>query len=242
VNNRLFYRPALAMVVTWIVGGTALCQPERETPQIRVTGRATVSAQPERADVDIGVVTEAKEAQQAARLNADKLDAVRKAVIAAVGRDTKLETVDYSLQPVYRRQPEPKNEPTVSSYIVTNVLRVRELELTSVGKVIDAATDSGANTVSNIRFGLRDEEEVKTRALREAAVNARSKVDTLAAALGVRVGRILTVIEGEPDIIRPMPAYRGEMVMAQAASPTTPIEPNAIEIRASVTLVVEIAP
>jgi uncharacterized protein YggE len=130
----------------------------------------------------------------------------------------------------------------VSGYTATNLLRVRELELDSVGKVIDAATSSGANSVGNVSFGLRDEEEVKTRALREAAANARSKAVTLASALGVRVVRVLTATEGEPDVIRPMPMYRAEAAMAEARSPMTPIEPNAIEVRASVTLVVEISP
>lgn len=245
--NRLTLRPALTGVAAVILAaGPALCQPEpdheRQTPQIRVTGHATISVPPERADVDLGVVTEASEAQRAARLNAEKLDLVRKAVLAAAGPDTKLETVNYSLQPIYRRPPESRGEPTVSGYRVTNVLRVRDIALDSVGKVIDVGTTSGANTVSNIRFGLRNESEVKIRALREAAQDAKTKADTLARALGLRPGRILTVLEGEPNIIRPMPAYRAEMATAQAAGPPTPIEPNAIEVHANVTLVVEISP
>jgi uncharacterized protein YggE len=39
-----------------------------------------------------------------------------------------------------------------------------------------------------------------------------------------------------------MPMYRAEMAMASAASPQTPVEPGAIEVRASVTLVVEVSP
>lgn len=241
MRKRPVDRPALAGLVVLALAGPAIGQSQPDTPQIRVTGQATISVQPERAAVDLGVVTESTEARQAARLNADKVDAVRKAVLAVVGPEAKLETLNYSLQPVYRRAPEPGSEPTVSGYTVMNVLRVKELELDSVGKVIDAATNSGANTASNISFGLRDEDAVKTRALREAAADARSKVDTLATALGVRVVRILTVVEGEPDV-RPMPMFRAEMAMGQPGPVTTPIEPNAIEIRASVTLVVEIAP
>jgi uncharacterized protein len=241
-KHRPIHRSMLAGLAFVALCGTAIGQADPETPQIRVTGNAMVSVPPESADVDVGVVTEAAEAQQAARLNAEKVDAVRKALVAAVGPEVKLETTNYSLQPKYRRSPEPGNELTVSGYTATNVLRVKDLNLDSVGKVIDAATDAGANTVSNTSFGLRDEEEVKGRALRLAAANARSKVDALASALGVHAGRILRVIEGEPDVVRPVSMFRGEMAMAQGAPPTTPIEPNSIEVRASVTLIVEISP
>ena len=211
-----------------------------DSPQIRVTGRATVSVRPEEASVDVGVVTEAPEAKDAARLNAQKLDFVLKAIRNALGSGANFETVSYSLNPVYR-YPEPRTEPVLRGYSASNVVRVKELALDKVGEVIDLATSSGANSVSNIAFGLRDEAAAKARALREAAIDAKAKADALADALGVQVLGILSVSEGEPDIIRPLPTYRAEMAMAQAAPPT-PVEAGAIEVRASVTLSVAFRP
>ena len=222
------------------LGFPAAAQTDEPKPQIRVTGRATVSVQPEQASVDVGVVTEAPEAKDAARLNAQKLDFVLKAIRNALGSGAKFETVSYSLNPVYR-YPEPRKEPVLTGYSATNVVRVKELALDKVGEVIDLATSSGANSVSNIAFGLRDEAAAKARALREAAIDARAKAESLADALGVQVLGILSVSEGEPDIVRPMPMYRAEMAMAQAAPPT-PVEAGMIEVRASVTLVVSIKP
>ena len=211
-----------------------------DSPQIRVTGRATVSVPPEEASVDVGVVTEAPEAKDAARLNAQKLDFVLKAIQNALGSGANFETVSYSLNPVYR-YPEPRTEPVLRGYSASNVVRVKELALDKVGEVIDLATSSGANSVSNIAFGLRDEAAAKARALREAAIDAKAKADALADALGVQVLGILSVSEGEPDIIRPLPTYRAEMAMAQAPPPT-PVEAGAIEVRASVTLSVAFRP
>jgi hypothetical protein len=215
-------------------------QPADPPPSIRVTGRATVSAAPDQASVDVAVTTEALEAEDAARQNAAKLDAVLKAIRTALGSGAKLETVSYSLHPVYRH-PEPRGEPVLRGYAATNVVRVKELALDKAGEVIDLATSSGANIVSNISFSLRDEAAVKARALREAALDADAKADALADALGVQVLGILSVTEGEPDLIRPMPVYRAEMAMAEAR-PETPVEAGAIEVRASVTLVVAIRP
>jgi len=224
-----------------VLGAAASAETQEPKPQIRVTGRATVSVQPEQASADVGVVTEAPEAKDAARLNAEKLDSVLKAIRNALGSGAKFETVGYSLNPVYR-YPEPRTEPVLRGYSASNVARVKELALDRVGEVIDLATSSGANSVSNIVFELRDEAAVKARALREAAIDAKAKADALAEALGVEVLGILSVSEGEPDIVRPMPMYRTEMAMAQADSPPTPVEAGTIEVRASVTLVVGIRP
>lgn len=222
------------------LAGPICAQTAEPIPQIRVTGRATMSVQPEQASVDVGVVTEAPEAKDAARLNAEKLDAVLKVIRNALGSGAKFETVTYALHPVYRH-PEPRQEPVVTGYSATNVIRVKELALDKVGEVIDLATASGANSVSNITFGLRDEAAAKARALRDAAVDAKAKADALADALGVQILGILSVSEGEPDIVRPMPIYRAELAMAQAAPPT-PVEAGPIEVRASVTLSVSIRP
>ena len=222
------------------LGSLAAAQSEESRPSIHVTGRATVSVPPEQASVEIAVVTEAPEAKDAARLNAEKLDAVLRAVRNALGAAARLETASYSLHPVYR-YPEPRNEPVLTGYSATNVVRVQELALDKVGEVIDLSTAAGANTISNVSFGLRDEKAAKARALREAAIDAKTKADALADALGVEVLAIHSVFEGEPEIVRPMPTYRAEMAMAEAGPPT-PIEAGAIEVRASVTLVVSIRP
>src|SRR3972149_8503725 len=114
--------------------GSSAAAQTADAPQIRVTGRATVSVPPEEASVDVGVVTEAPEAKDAARLNAEKLDAVLKAIRSALGSGTKFETVSYSLNPVYR-YPE-RNQPVLTGYSAMNVVRVRELALDKVGEAI----------------------------------------------------------------------------------------------------------
>lgn len=228
----------LCMLVALLVGHVVMAQPEGPTPNIRVTGRAVISVQPEQAQVDVGVVTEALDAEAAARQNAEKLDAILRSLRAELGSDTKIETISYSLNPKYER-PEPRGQAVVSGYAATNIVRLRDLELGTVGKAIDLATAAGANSIQNIGFSLRDERAIKAQALEQAAVDARAKANTLATALGVGILRILSVSEGEPDIIRPSPMFRAEMAQAQAAP--TPVEPGTIEVHASVTLMVEIS-
>jgi hypothetical protein len=227
-----------ALILSTVVVGAG--QTSDSTPSIRVTGKATLSVPPEEASIDLGIVTEAPDAKDAARHNAEKMAAVLEALRGKLGANARIETISYSLDPVYR-YPE-RSEPVLAGYSARNIVRVKELPLDKVGETIDLATTSGANSVSNVSFGLRDEKATKARALRDAAADAKAKADTLADALGVQVLGILAVLEGEPEVIRPLgPMYRAEMAMAEQAAPT-PIEGGRIQVTATVTLVVGIRP
>jgi uncharacterized protein len=118
-----------------------------------------------------------------------------------------------------------------------NVVRVTLDDLAQVGKVIDTATGSGANRIQSLQFTLKNRQTVEAQALTEAARNARRKADTLAAALGVNVLRIISVSESSPVVV---PVR--EVAYARAETVTTPIEAGTIEVRATVSLVVEISP
>jgi uncharacterized protein YggE len=111
--------------------------------------------------------------------------------------------------------------------------------LTDVGKVIDLATQAGANTIRRLQFTLKDDRAVRLKALAEAAAKAEAQAEALAAALGVRILRILSAVESEAPMVRPL----GMDVMALRGAPAapTPVEAGTIDVRASVTLTVEIA-
>ena len=109
-------------------------------------------------------------------------------------------------------------------------------DLSRVGRAIDAATASGANRIQALRFELKDELAARARALREAAVHARSKADALASALNLQIVRVLSLSEAGGPVV-PM---REAMLARAAADTATPIEPGTVEIRATVNLVVEV--
>jgi uncharacterized protein len=207
-------------------------------PSIRVTGEAVVTTKPDQAQIDVGVVTEAKNAQAAATENAEKLDAVLAELRKALGPGADIKSTSYSLTPVYH-YPKEGGTPTITGYSATNVIQVKTNELTQVGKIIDTATQSSANRIQSLQFTLKDEQAVYIQALREAVAKARAKGEAIASALGLKIVRVLSVEEGGP-VARPVYA---EGMQARAAAPVqTPVEPGTIEVRARVTLTVEIAP
>ena len=166
---------------------------------IRVTGEARVSTRPDRVQIDIGVTTRALRSEEAAAQCARQVDAVLAAVRKATGPAAELKTVSYTLNPVYQyRQHE---EPTLTGYVAVNLVQVTLDDLTRMGAVIDAATQSGANQVQGIQFTLRDQDTVRAAALRQAATRARAEAEALAAALGLRIVRVLSVEESSPRVV-----------------------------------------
>ncbi len=205
---------------------------------VRATGEATVTAKPDQAQIDIGVVAQAESAQTAATENAQKLDGVIAELKKTLGPNADIKTISYSLNPNYR-YPQNGGQPTVTGYTATNVVRVKIDNLEQVGKVIDISTRSGANNIQSLSFMLKDEESVKAEALRQAAKKAQAKARTLASALGLNITRIIQVEEGGPQV-RPIMDSAERFMTAQAAKVQTPVEPGTIEVQATVTLTVQV--
>ncbi len=213
------------------------------TPEIRVTGEATLNIEPDQAEIDLGVVTEAPTARAASEANATKLDAVLTAlrnVIGGVSGSGKIETTHYSLRPNYTR-PRGGGEATIASYTATNTVRASGVAIEVTGELIDVAIAAGANNVQRLNFTVADAETPRLRALADAARQARAKAEALAAALELEIVRVLSVVEGTPAVVRPY-APRAMMMQAEAAAPMTPVEPGAVEVHASVTLRVLVMP
>jgi uncharacterized protein YggE len=212
-------------------------QPAPPVSTIRVTGNASIASKPDRAEIDVGVVTQNQEASVAAGENAGHLQAVLGALHNALGERVDIKTVSYGLTPILRNQP--AGEPTLSGYTATNIVRVTLDDLAKTGAAIDAATRSGANRIQDIRFTLRDPQTVRVQALRQAATQARAEAEVLASALGLKILRVLSVEEaGAP--FRPIHPMAFATARVAASTAPTPVEAGTIDVSAAVTLTVEV--
>lgn len=198
---------------------------------IRVTGEASLMVKPDQVEIDLGVATQAERAEAAASENAKRLQATLEKLRQALGPSANVKTLSYSLVPNYRH-PKDGGAPTVTSYTATNLVRVELNDLTAIGNVIDTATQAGANKIERLRFTMRDKRAVQAQALSEAALDAKSQAETLAAALGVKLGPVLSVIEAGSAV----PFAREVSVSRLDAAATTPIAPGTIDISATVTV------
>lgn len=237
---RMLLAVALTGASSWAIAQQLPPRPPRPA-SIQVTGQAKITEAPDRVYIDIGVTTQAEKSDAAAAQNAQRLSAVISAVKRTAGPGAQLTTTEYSISPIYKYSRD-GGTPSVVGYTANNVVQVRLDDLGRIGRVIDTATQAGSNDVRDIRFTLRDQQVPRGEALREAALNARQDAEALAGALGLRVVRVRSVAEQSPAVVSPL-VYPQARVFAQvkAAAPT-PVEPGTIDVSATVTLTVEVAP
>jgi uncharacterized protein len=224
-----------------ILAGVAIAPVAAQPPpvsSIRVTGDAKVTAKPDRVQIDVGVVTHAPKSQDAAAQNARLVDTVLAAVRAAAGGSAVLKTIGYSLNPTYQYHPN-GGEPTITGYAASNTVQITLDELAKIGSVIDSATRAGANQVQGIQFTLRDQDSVRAQALRQAVLKARTDADVLAAALGLKIVRVLNVEESGPHVA---PVRMFARAASPAAEAATPVESGTLDVTADVVLTVEVSP
>ena len=233
--------PAIVIAVLLSVA-TVAAQPAAERPRppsITVNGEATIAAEPDQAQIDIGVTTQARSAPDASRENAERLARVLAEVKKLLGKGDEVKTSGYGLNPQYRYPQGGK--PEIVGYTANNIVRIKTAKLDEVGKLIDAAMQAGANNINRLLFTLKDEEAARLDALRQASAKAKFKAEAIAASLGLKVLRIAAVTEGERSfqpIYRQAPMARGEALAAQAP---TPVEPGTVDVRSTVTLTAEVS-
>src|SRR5690242_5481482 len=112
-------------------------------PYIRVHGESTVSAQPDRMQMDVGVISQGATSQAAAEANAKQSNAVvnqlRKLVPAA-----NIKTINFSINPNYQYSTDGA-PPTIQGYTANNTVRLELDDLKALHTLIDAATRTGAS-------------------------------------------------------------------------------------------------
>jgi len=207
-------------------------------PSITASGDAVIQAQPDRARIDLGVVSQASTAQEASAQNAKQVEQVLAGLREALPDTKNIRTRGYSLHPNYHH-PRDGGQPTITGYTASNIVEITVDDVKAVGEIVDSAIKAGANNVNGLEFMLRNEQEFRSRALGEAATKARANAESLAAALGLKVARVLHVQEGSPAVIRPVREIAMQRMAADAGS-AVPMEPGTIEVRAQVTLTVEV--
>lgn len=195
--------------------------------RLTVTGAGSASAVPDMATVQLGVT--AQDAQAGAAMDAasrvateilSRLDGLN---IAPRDRQTS----DIGLQPVWSRYD--SDDRKITGYQASNSLTVRVRDLDSLGDVLAAVTEGGANRLAGLSFGLQEPGPVMDAARRDAVADALARANVLAEAAGETLGPILSITEGNSSAPMPM------MEMARVSS--APVAAGEQTMSAQVTIV-----
>jgi uncharacterized protein YggE len=205
---------------------------------VRAVGEASVSVRPDAARATVSVVKQAATAAEAASADAVATGAVIDAIRQLLGANADIRTVAYHLTPLYT-YPRDGSAPQLTGFSATNTIQAVTNDTNLAGRIADTAVTAGATRIDSVGLFLRDDDAARTQALRQASIRARAKADAIALGLGVRLGPVLTAQEGVTAGI--LPANRIDAGVTAITTPT-PIEAGTLEVRATVTLDIEIAP
>jgi uncharacterized protein len=219
--------------IIFLSHGALAQSPQPARHLVGATGTASVSAKPDQAMLDIGVVTAAATAQDAASQNAAQVDTVLAQLRTVLGATADIKTIGYSLNANYRY---PQGAPPVlTGYTASNTVEVTMTDLSLIGRAIDVASQAGANNVQGLRFTVQDEEPLRQQALGLAAKQARAHAQAIAAGLGGNLGATVSAQEGGGTAV-PV------LELAKAGAAQTPIVTGVVEVRATVSIQVELIP
>jgi hypothetical protein len=200
---------------------------------IQAIGSATISVNPDQAQLDVGVVTQGATAQDAGQQNASLTTTVLNALKGVLGASGTIQTIGYSVSPRYSTT---QGQPSVIiGYTASNTVQATTVDLSLIGRLIDTANQAGANSVGNLSFGLQNPEPIVEQALGLAAKQAQAHATAIAAGLGAKTGTVISALEGASVTPIVSPGVAG-------TAATTPIQTGTVKVTASVTISVRLIP
>ncbi|MBV8740999.1 MAG: SIMPL domain-containing protein [Sinobacteraceae bacterium] len=229
-----------AVCLLAMTGVVAAQQVSPGLSSIRVMGESVVTVKPQRALVNVGVLTQQRQSQAAVTDNARTSEAVTNALHKLLGDQADISTVNYAVNPEYQYR-SGNGRPSVSGYTAVNVMRVTVDNLDQVGAVIDTAVQAGANHIESVQYSVRDPAPYRAQALREAAAKARADAETLATALNVHILRLLKVEQlRDPGLPPPVDPSDPENRLSPGGDPL-PVQPPGFDFTANVALTLEVS-
>ncbi len=210
-----------------------------------VSGEGKVVAIPDVAKFTVGVIT-----QGGLNLgtiqdeNADKSNSIAD-FLKNQGIDKKdIKTQGYSIEPRYqygvcRYEGETCPPPIIVGYTVSQTLEVKGRDFEKLGNILSGVVERGANSVSSLSFTVDDPTILEQQARDQAIAKAKEKAKTIAKSGGFRLGRLISLSEGNaytPQYFSNYGIGGGESVPAKSPS----LEPGSQEVSIQVILIYEI--
>ena len=233
--NRRSVVASAALLLAMAVPAAAQNSGQLTSPSVATEGRASIKVTPDVAWLSVSAEFRAVRPADAQRQSAEAIDAVRNSLKKFNLKDDAVKTRAYSVEPQMQYA---EGKSKVIGYVARQTLDVRVDTLTDLGAIIDAVGGSGATSVSDIRYDVKNRAEVESQALALAVKNGMARAETIAAAAGKTVLTLWRVDDQRLNDNMPRPmAFESFKTMA-AASPATAIAPSDLEIVAMVSVTV----
>lgn len=206
--------------------------------ELSVVGEGKIDVVPDNAFVDLGVtVNEAKQVADAQKTisetNNKIIDSLRQLGI----KKEDIKTSNYSIYPNYVYS---GSTNSINGYNGNVTITVKVVKTENVSKVIELALAAGANQVQGTRFEIGDPAKYREEARTKAIENAKQQANKMATDLGIKLGKIVNIVESTPDTIN-YPVFKDAAMSARPAGGGggTAIEAGSQTVSSVVTLYFE---
>ena len=210
---------------------------------IIVSATGEVYASPDLALTTFSVISEAKTVAEAMSENTEKMNAIIDFIKDQGVESKDLKTTSFNIYPRYEWHekaeipPYPQGQRVLVGYEVRQSLQVKMRDLAKIGDIIQGATEKGANQVNDLQFTIDNEDELKKQARDQAIEKAKTKAETLASQLEVKLGK---VVEFSESGVFPRYYAMEEMAVGKGGAEAPQIETGENKIEVSVTITYEI--
>lgn len=222
-----------------------------EAQGLVASGSGKVTAAPDTAVVNIGVETRGADPKVAVEQNNQEMTKLVASLKGLGIVDADLQTSNFNIRferiehwppvpappaaPVGKavavaEASKPEKPAVDGVFVVTNTLSVTVRDLSKLGDALSSSTAAGANTIWGVDFRINDPEPLLAQARDKAVAEALEKAKRLAAAAGVKVGKLVSIEESGRG--GPMPV--GAMFSTREAKAAVPIEAGSMEVSADV--------
>lgn len=245
---------AILLSCTLLLGALAGCSagaaPAAADPSLNtvsVRGAGEIETAPDMATLSVGVSAQGATSQEARTKNTEAITATTEALKALGILEEDIQTSNMSLYPQYDYS---GNSNRIIGYEMSTSLTITVWDLAKAGEAIDAAIDSGSNTLERVSFSVSNEEELYRQALAVAMEDAKRSADALSVAGGKSTGSVVSIAEysigsGIRSAANPDTGggneYGRSAAMAENAKQTA-LSPGTTTISAQVEVVYALAP
>lgn len=205
---------------------------------ITVTGESEIKTVPDVVFINFTVETMEKTAEDALVKNKLKMKGVIDHLKQKGLKPEDIQTVRFSIEPQWNYVSKTtdfgeEKLRTLTGYRAINTVLVRSEDVEGIGRLIDEIVSCGANQVGNIKFSIKNSQELEQKALKLAVDNARKKAEALASAAGTKITGVISIREiGSFNYA--LQGYRGYGAKYKIS---TPIEPGQIFVSSRVEVV-----
>jgi len=226
---------ALALSVVLLAILPSQAEENKSKAIISITGVGEISASPDIARITSGVVSQSKTAAKALQSNSAAMTRIIAGLKTAGIGSKDIRTSGFSVNPTYfYDQKNRQIPPKIIGYQVRNQVHITVSQRDRLGGILDKMITLGANQINGISFAIDKPQNLQDEARKRAVADALRKVKIYVTATNSKLGRIISISEGQARSPIRQFVQRAEALSARADVPIEAGE-QTLSIRVNIT-------